>query len=111
MRGKVNAMAGEDGQESTVKKSTAHSFTPGFTMTLIFGKFEPTSWLNCLLRDPVFTLLKVGTVLTTDVEHGTATGAWLACTQDVEVTGCGGGYWDRMTRAFSIADAMSDEKL
>ena len=93
------------------RKKTAHSFTPGFTMTPIFGKFEATSWIAGLLKDPVFKLLQVGTVLATDVDQGAATGAWLACTQDREVVHKGGGHWDRMARVFSVADGMSDEKL
>lgn len=100
-----------DGPESVVAKKTAHSFTPGFTMTPIFSKFEATSWIAGLLKDPVFKLLQVGTVLATDADQGAATGVWLACTQEREVTGKGGGHWDRMTRVFSVADGMSDEKL
>ncbi|KAJ9613546.1 hypothetical protein H2200_003488 [Cladophialophora chaetospira] len=109
----VTDPAVEDGEQFINRKRTAHSFTPDFTMTPIFGKFEATSgsWLNGLLRDPVFTLLKLGTVLATDVEQGAATGTWLACTRDLNVINGGGNHWDRMSRAFSVADAMSDEKL
>jgi hypothetical protein len=86
-------------------KKTAHSFTPGFTMTPIFGKFEATS------RDPAFVLLKMGTALATNVDQGAATGVWLACTRDIEVVNGGGGYWNRMSREFSVTDKMSDEML
>ena len=64
-----------------------------------------------MLRDPVFALLKVGTPLATDVEHGAATGIWLAYAHGVAVKNGGGGYWDRMRREFGVADKTRDEIL
>ena len=105
-----------DGQVASTedgKKRTAHAFTPGFTFTPIFGKLGMRSgaWLSDLLRDPAYALLTVGTALATDVEQGAATGTWLACTRDPAVVYGGGGYWDRLSREFSVADKLRDEVM
>jgi NAD(P)-dependent dehydrogenase (short-subunit alcohol dehydrogenase family) len=92
---------------------TAHAFSPDFTFTPIFSKFGDStgSWIKSFLADPLFVLLKISTWLATSVAQGAATGAWLACTTESRVAEGGGGYWDRMNRAFSVADSMTDDML
>ena len=101
-----NAVAKANG---TRNQRVAHAFTPGFTMTPIFGKAKPcTIW-----EDPAIWVLKATLILATEVSWGAATGVWLATTEDEAVTGegMGGGYWDRMTRRVAKVDLMSTEQL
>lgn len=86
-----------------------HSFTPGFTMTPIFGKVTVRS----VMEDPIWWVLQATTALATHVAQGAATGVWLATTQDEDVVGegKGGGYWDRMTRRVSKVDVMDWETV
>ena len=93
----------------TRNERIAHAFTPGFTMTPIFGKaMTRTIW-----EDPALWILKATTILATDVSWGAATGVWLATTEDEAVMGegMGGGYWERMTRRVAKVDLMSTEQL
>ncbi len=88
----------------------AHSFTPGFTSTPIFTKFDLPNFSS----DPVFWFLKVTYKLAaTSVQQGALTGVWLASTNDPDVIGEGktGAYWDRMTRRISKTDLLSQETL
>lgn len=86
-----------------------HTFTPGFTMTPIFGKVTVRS----MLEDPIWWVLQVTTVLATHVGQGAATGVWLGTTQDEDVVGDGkgSGYWDRMTRMVSKVDIMDRKTI
>lgn len=93
----------------TKNQRVAHAFTPGFTMTPIFGKVMP----RAIWEDPSFWILKATTILATNVSWGAATGVWLATTEDEAVIGegMGGGYWERMTRRVAKVDLMSTEQL
>ena len=93
----------------TRNQRVAHAFTPGFTMTPIFGKSMP----GAIWDDPYIWLLKATTILATKVSLGAATGVWLATTEDEAVVGegMGGGYWERMTRRVAKVDLMSTEQL
>ena len=109
----------DSGREVVVQgRKTAHAFTPAFTMTPIFSKFQTGSSLIVdLLKDPVFALLAVTTFLATHVSQGAMTGLWLASAPAEEISGQdtfsngGGGFWDRMARKVSIADVMSEKFL
>lgn len=92
-----------------VNRRVAHAFTPGYTSTEIFGKYE----VQNVWKEPVFAALKAWTVIATHVSEGAATGTWLASTDDKQVvgTGMGGGYWDRMIRRTSTADMFGQEML
>lgn len=86
-------------------RKTAHAFTPAFTTTPIFGKFQTgSSFLVDLLKDPIFALLAITTFVATHVSQGAMTGLWLASSPTEELEkhdtfGNGdGGFWDRMTR-------------
>jgi NAD(P)-dependent dehydrogenase (short-subunit alcohol dehydrogenase family) len=80
---------------------SAHSYTPGFTSTAIFAKFEK-NWLS----NPLFTLLKLTEkTVALDTDEGAKTGWWLAsCGGEIE----GGGYWERMMRRTSLIDRLSE---
>lgn len=92
-----------------VKRRVVHSFTPGFTFTPIFQKFE----IKSLWTDPGFALLKATTQFATDVSEGAATGSWLASTDDPEVVseGKGGRYWDRCVPRLGTADLLNKDIL
>lgn len=87
----------------------AHAFSPGFTMTPIFGKMTAQAFWN----DPLYCVLKASTVLATDVSQGAATAVWLATTDDEAVVGqgAGGSFWEWMTRRLTKVDFMSLETL
>lgn len=95
--------------DGRLNKRCAHAFTPAYTSTEIFGKFE----LANVWKEPLFALLKSCLVIATDVSEGGATGTWLASTNDEQVIGAGmgGGYWDRMVRRTSTADRFGQDKL
>ena len=96
-------------EAGTKSRRILHSFTPGFTMTPIFSKVTVRS----VMEDPIWWVLQVTTTLATHVAQGTATGVWLATTQDEDVVGegKGGAYWDRMTRRVSKVDVMDWETV
>jgi NAD(P)-dependent dehydrogenase (short-subunit alcohol dehydrogenase family) len=96
-------------EKGIVNNRIAHAFSPGFTMTPIFGKITSSA----ILKDPIYWFLKTSTVLATDVSQGAATAVWLATTDDEAVTGqgMGGKFWERMTRRVTGVDLMSPEKL
>ncbi len=107
-----------DEEITAVGRKTAHAFSPGFTMTPIFSKFQTgRSFLVDLVKDPVFTLLTVTTSMAIHASQGAMTGLWLASASVEEVTkqdtfgNGGGGFWDRMTRKVSIADMMTEPFL
>ena len=89
---------------------TAHSFTPGFTVTEIFNKFEHQSWS----AEPMWSLLKKTlSIVATNVKIGAATGVWLAGTNDQNVVSesGSGGYYDRCTRRTSRAELINKATL
>jgi len=96
-------------QSGTRNRRIAHSFTPGFTMTPIFGKFEVKS----IWTEPMFAILQVTTWLGTHVSEGAATGSYLASTDDSDVVRAekGGRYWDRCTARMATADLFSQTVL
>ncbi|KAK3679221.1 hypothetical protein LTR78_000782 [Recurvomyces mirabilis] len=85
---------------------TINAFGPGYTYTPIFDKIAALP----IYVDPVFWLVKAGTIMATPVEQGAATGLWLATCDDVEVL-AGGGFWDRMVKRMSLVDVVSGETL
>ncbi|KAL9098526.1 MAG: hypothetical protein Q9163_005833 [Psora crenata] len=96
-------------ESGNLNHRTAHTFSPGFTFTPIFGK----ATVKYIWDDPLIWILCMTTAFATDVSEGAVTGVWLASTNDQSVVGegMGGGYWDRMTRRMSKADILSTETL
>ncbi|KAF9693228.1 hypothetical protein EKO04_008603 [Ascochyta lentis] len=88
---------------------TAHAFSPGFTSTAIFGKFDVTwqTWLT----NPLFAILKITEkYVAVDTDEGAQTGAWLATWGDeIGKRRQGGAYWERMEERTSLV-GMMDEK-
>jgi NAD(P)-dependent dehydrogenase (short-subunit alcohol dehydrogenase family) len=81
---------------------SAHSFTPGFTSTSIFGKFDVTwrTWIS----NPLFATLKVTeNYVAVDTDQGSRTGSWLAAEGCVEE---GGGFWEWSVRRTSLVDLL-----
>lgn len=91
------------------RRRLAFSFSPGYTSTTIIGKISPET----LRKDLTFAFLAAFGKLATPVTEGSATGTWLAMTQDEDVVGAGkgGDFWDRMTRRTSPIDVMSRKRL
>jgi NAD(P)-dependent dehydrogenase (short-subunit alcohol dehydrogenase family) len=89
---------------------TAHAFTPGFTSTPIFGKFEATwqTWLT----NPLFAVLKTTEkFIAVDTDEGAKCGAWLAARGDeLGRVQQGGAFWERMQKRTSIADIMDKRR-
>ncbi|KAK4570454.1 hypothetical protein LTR86_002534 [Recurvomyces mirabilis] len=85
---------------------TINAFGPGYTYTPIFDKITALP----IYVDPLFWLVKAGTVMATPVQQGAATGLWLATSDDAEVL-AGGGFWDRMVKRMSLVDVVSGETL
>lgn len=82
---------------------TAHVFTPGFTSTPIFGKFDVT-W-KTWLANPVFSALKATErYVAVSTDEGATTGSWLAAGEVRD----GGGYWEWQRRETSLVDFMRD---
>jgi NAD(P)-dependent dehydrogenase (short-subunit alcohol dehydrogenase family) len=87
---------------STGSQRSAHAFTPGFTASSIFSKFD-FSWRVCL-TSPSLSLLKVTEkYIGVDGDEGGKTGAWLAAEGSPRE---GGGYWEWCTRRTSLVDLM-----
>jgi NAD(P)-dependent dehydrogenase (short-subunit alcohol dehydrogenase family) len=86
----------------TQSQRTAHAFSPGFTSTPIFGKFE--YGLRTWLRDPLFAVLVVTEKrIALSAHEGAKTGVWLAvCGNEKEVEA--GKFWEYMTRRTSVVD-------
>lgn len=83
------------------QQRTAHVFTPGFTSTAIFGKFDVTwrTWLS----NPLFAMLKATErYVAVSAEQGGMTGSWLAAGEAKET----GGYWEWQTRRTSLIDLL-----
>lgn len=99
----------ENHVNETRTRRLAFSFSPGYTSTAIIGKISPET----LRKDPTFAFLSMFSRLATPVTEGSATGTWLAITQDGDVVGAdrGGDFWDRMTRRASPVDVMSQKTL
>ncbi|KAF2439061.1 NAD(P)-binding protein [Karstenula rhodostoma CBS 690.94] len=89
---------------------TAHAFTPGFTSTPIFDKFD-VSW-RTWLSNPLFAALKITEKwIAVDTDEGAKTGLWLALWGDeIGRNGDGGGYWERMERRTSFVTLMSERR-
>jgi len=88
---------------SPYNRRTAHAFTPGFTSTPIFGKFDATwrTWLST----PAFSALKATErYIAVDADEGAKTGSWLAAEGGKEVEG--GGYWEWKVRRTSVVDLL-----
>lgn len=82
---------------------TAHAFTPGFTSSAIFSKFD-ASW-RMWLSNPLFAALKATErYVAVSTDQGAMTGSWLA-SGEVEVKG-GGRYWEWQRREVSLVDFM-----
>ncbi|KAF2849642.1 NAD(P)-binding protein [Plenodomus tracheiphilus IPT5] len=83
-------------------RRSAHAFTPGFTSTPIFRKFD-VSW-RTWLSNPLFAMLKVSEKwVAVDTDEGAKTGAWLASRgNEVE----GGGFWEWGCRRMSLVDLL-----
>ena len=91
-------------------KRTTHAFTPGFTSTPIFDKFDVTwrTWLS----NPLFASLKLTEkCLAVDADEGAKTGTWLATWGDeLGRKGLGGKYWEWMAERTSFVGLMDEEK-
>ncbi|KAL1604852.1 hypothetical protein SLS60_004392 [Paraconiothyrium brasiliense] len=89
---------------------TAHAFTPGFTSTPIFGKFE-YSW-RTWFSNPLFAVLKkTEKLIAVDTDEGAKAGAWLATWGDeLGRRGEAGGYWERMARRTSFVELMKEKR-
>ncbi|KAJ4321622.1 hypothetical protein N0V94_002821 [Neodidymelliopsis sp. IMI 364377] len=89
---------------------TAHSFSPGFTSTPIFSKYDVTwqTWIS----NPNFALLKVTEKwVGVDTDEGAKTGTWLA-TWGAEMgkKKQGGAYWERMDKRTSLVALMNKDQ-
>jgi NAD(P)-dependent dehydrogenase (short-subunit alcohol dehydrogenase family) len=89
---------------------TAHAFTPGFTSTPIFGKFDVTwqTWLT----NPLFAVLKTTEKwIAVDTDEGARTGVWLATWGDeIGARKDGGAFWERKQKRTSLVDLMIDKR-
>lgn len=89
---------------------TAHAFTPGFTSTPIFGKFDVTwqTWFS----NPLFAILKITeNWVAVPTDEGAKTGIWLATWGDeIGTRGQGGGFWERMQKRTSLVDLMDEQR-
>ncbi|KAJ4355394.1 uncharacterized protein N0V89_003410 [Didymosphaeria variabile] len=95
---------------SSHPKRTAHAFTPGFTSTPIFGKFD-YSW-RTWFSNPLFAALKTTEKwIAVDTDEGAKTGAWLATWGDELGRRCeAGAYWERMARRTSFVALMKEKR-
>lgn len=95
---------------TNARRCTAHAFTPGFTSTPIFGKFD-VSW-RTWFSNPLFAVLKVTEKwIAVDTDEGAKTGAWLAIWGDeLGKRGEAGGFWERMQQRTSFVGLMKDER-
>ena len=87
-------------------RRSAHVFTPGFTSTAIFGKFD-VDW-KTWISNPLFAILKVTEKwIAVDTTEGAKMGEWLAsCGGDVDIEG--GKYWEWMTLRTSLIDLLHE---
>lgn len=86
---------------------TAHAFTPGFTSTPIFGKFDVTwrTWLS----NPTFAALKATErYVAVSTEQGAMTGSWLAAGETGGREMNKGGYWEWQERETSLVEFMRE---
>jgi NAD(P)-dependent dehydrogenase (short-subunit alcohol dehydrogenase family) len=80
---------------------SAHSFTPGFTSSAIFSKFD-VSW-RTWLANPLFATLKATERwVAVDTDEGSRTGSWLAAGEAAE----GGGFWEWGVKRTSLIDFL-----
>jgi NAD(P)-dependent dehydrogenase (short-subunit alcohol dehydrogenase family) len=87
---------------STGSQRSAHSFTPGFTSSPIFSKFD-VDW-RTWISNPFFAVLKATQrYVAVDTDEGAKTGAWLAAEGNER---SGGEYWEWCTRRTSLVDFM-----
>ncbi|KAF1912918.1 hypothetical protein BDU57DRAFT_339175 [Ampelomyces quisqualis] len=81
---------------------SAHSFTPGFTSSAIFGKFD-VSW-RTWLTNPIFAVLKATErYVAADTDQGSRTGSWLAAEGAAHG---GGGYWEWQVKRTSLVEFL-----
>lgn len=89
---------------------TAHAFTPGFTSTPIFGKFDVTwqTWVT----NPLFAVLNTTEEwIAVDTDEGAKTGVWLATWgEEIGKRKDGGAFWERMEKRSSLIDLMKDKR-
>lgn len=99
------------GKDCAETNRSAHSFTPGFTSTPIFGKFNVTwqTWFS----NPLFALLKITeNWIAVPTDEGAQTGVWLATWGDEisRIEERAGGFWERMQRRTSVVDLMDEKR-
>ncbi|KAJ4984198.1 short-chain dehydrogenase [Stagonosporopsis vannaccii] len=96
--------------DSQKTSRSAHAFTPGFTSTPIFGKFDVTwqTWFS----NPLFAILKTTqNWVAVPTDEGAKTGIWLATWGDkIGAQGRGGAFWERMQRRTSVVDLMDEKR-
>lgn len=81
---------------------SAYAFTPGFTSSAIFGKFD-VSW-RTWLTNPLFAVLKATErYVAADTDQGSRTGSWLAAEGKAEGEG---GYWEWQRRRTSLVEFL-----
>lgn len=81
---------------------TTHAFSPGFTSTPIFGKFDFSfhTWYS----NPIFAILKLTEkYVAVNTDEGAKTGAWLASSGHALQ---GGRYWEQMICRTSVVDFL-----
>jgi NAD(P)-dependent dehydrogenase (short-subunit alcohol dehydrogenase family) len=89
-------------QHFSSSQRSAHAFTPGFTSTAIFGKFDVTwrTWLS----NPLFATLKATErYVAVDTDQGSRMGSWLAA-EGSKMNG--GGFWEWGVRRTSLVDLL-----
>ncbi|KAH5975744.1 hypothetical protein HBI85_019900 [Parastagonospora nodorum] len=87
---------------ATGSQRSAHAFTPGFTSSPIFSKFD-VDW-RVWLSNPGFAVLKATEkYIGVETDEGGKTGAWLAAEGSERG---GGGYWEWCTRQTSLVDFL-----
>lgn len=87
---------------ATGSQRSAHAFTPGFTASPIFSKFD-VDW-RVWLTNPGFAVLKATEKFVgVQADEGGRTGAWLAAEGSERE---GGGYWEWCTRRTSLVDFL-----
>jgi hypothetical protein len=81
-------------------RCSAHAFTPGFTSSPIFSKFN-VDW-RTWISNPLFAVLKVTErYVAVDTEEGAKTGTLLAAEGSER---SGGGYWEWCAKRTSLLD-------
>lgn len=90
-----------------------HTFSPGMTASGVFDKISTCS-KDASVGDKVrVNMTRLFSRVATKVEEGSATGVWLASTQDSRIVGVGntGMHWERLERRRTIVETLSQETL